>query len=139
MYSSVLGSCESDDGSLFSCTNDRCIDNQFVCQNLNPCGDNSDCPTNDKIVTVGEIFGIIIPYIIVFVVFVVVIPVFCCKIVKRSFRSGHSPVKSLCDCCGEFWGGLLDSCRRLLNFDQREEVRMKKIKECEKIAPFLSN
>ena len=28
---------------MFSCTNNRCVDSEFTCLNLNPCGDNSDC------------------------------------------------------------------------------------------------
>ena len=38
----VSGSCDSYNNT-FTCSNGRCIDKQFVCLGLNPCGDSSDC------------------------------------------------------------------------------------------------
>ena len=38
----ISGSCDAYDNT-FTCNNGRCIDKQFVCLNLNPCGDSSDC------------------------------------------------------------------------------------------------
>ena len=39
---SYSGTCETDDETLYKCNNNRCVDKTFTCQNLNPCGDNSD-------------------------------------------------------------------------------------------------
>lgn len=38
------GECEDYDNT-YTCANQRCIDKDFVCLGLNPCGDNSDCNT----------------------------------------------------------------------------------------------
>lgn len=123
------GSCGSGDKTLFSCTNKRCIDEKFTCQNINPCGDNSDCPTTtlaDNLENVVEA----VKYV-VFVIFVIVMLGIFYKVWKktcmRSSRSRcccnledypcpdcscHFCKRCLCDCtvCRNCWSGLVARC-----------------------------
>ena len=61
------GGCK-DYTDVFTCENNRCISNEFVCLDINPCGDNSDCPTLQEAISFWQSIIESIQNIIVIVV-----------------------------------------------------------------------
>ena len=100
----LTGPCESDDDTFFSCTNNRCIDNQFTCQNLNPCGDNSDCPSKGKTSLWEDIFNKIKIVLVVIIIMLVVVGLikFCKKVKGR-----------VGDICSDLADCVVNACRRI--------------------------
>ena len=95
---SISGTCGSDE-DLFSCANNRCVDKQFVCESLNPCGDNSDCPTPEIKVDVTNIISYVVGF--TFVGIFICFGMGAYKMFRRrgGGGSGCSPLSMLGDCC----------------------------------------
>ena len=53
----VTGSCRTTERA---CKNERCIAHDIVCNELNPCGDYSDCPTGLEHLSSWAMSGIVI-------------------------------------------------------------------------------
>ena len=100
----LTGPCESDDDTFFSCKNNRCIDNKFTCQDLNPCGDNSDCPSKEETSLWEDIFNKIKIVLVVIIILLVVVGfIKFCKKVKG--RVG--------DICRDLADCVVNACRRI--------------------------
>ena len=100
----LTGPCGSDDDTFFSCKNNRCIDNEFTCQNLNPCGDNSDCPSKEETSLWEDIFNKIKIVLVVIIIMLVVVGfIKFCKKVKG--RVG--------DICSDLADCVVNACRRI--------------------------
>ena len=108
IYASGYCGDDDDDDNLFSCDNNRCIDNQFICQSLNPCGDNSDCPYLETSYRFLDFLGNI--PLIVGAIFVIL---FCVGFFKKwRQKTGDVPLlKSMRHSASELVGNMIDGCR----------------------------
>ena len=100
----LTGPCGSDDDTFFSCKNNRCIDDKFTCQNLNPCGDNSDCPSKEETSLWEDIFNKIKIVLVVIIIMLVVVGLikFCKKVKGR-----------VGDICSDLADCVVNACRRI--------------------------
>ena len=80
----LLGECGTGDFGVFTCNGTKrwCIGEVLVCQNLNPCTDDSDCPKVTPEEIVFNITGVVIP-IIIFLLFIAC----CCCIIQTGTNS----------------------------------------------------
>ena len=121
---SNLGSCGSDE-ALFSCSNNRCIDKKFVCENLNPCGDNADCPPTTDKPSIDNIMNIL-QYVIGFCFFGITFCMFFGFARRMHNRGSHcpSPVRRCCNCCGK----MVDCCGEM--FERIRNIRCDCCRDC---------